>query len=85
MGIYYLKCNIVKSLLCLISSRTRFRSWRNGAVLGSKRPRQGLPFLNGSAQIVQRLGFCGIIYVSIEDRGSWKMREGIDSKIWVRF
>ena len=35
----------------MISSRTRFRSGRNGTVLGSKKPRQGLPFLYGPYQI----------------------------------
>ena len=44
-----------KALLYLISFRTRLRSWRNGAVLGSKRPRQGLPFLNGPYQILSRV------------------------------
>ena len=41
----------LKALFYFISSRTRFRSWRNGTVLGSKKPRQGLPFLNGPWQI----------------------------------
>ncbi len=41
----------MKALIYLISFRTRSRSGRNGAVLGSKRPRQGLPFLYGPYQI----------------------------------
>ena len=38
--------------------RTRSRSNRNGAVLGSKEPRQGLPFLYGPSQYLLQAALC---------------------------
>ena len=46
----------------VVSVRTRSRSGRDGAVLGSKKTRQGLPSLYGSAQILPRFGFFEIFY-----------------------
>ena len=42
--------DLSKALLVIDTVRTRLRSNRNGAVLGSKKPRQGLPFLYGPSQ-----------------------------------
>ena len=46
--------DLSKALLVIDTVRTRLRSNRNGAVLGSKKPRQGLPFLYGPLQYLLR-------------------------------
>ena len=70
------KCEILSSLgycshscfaaACVDTVRTRSRSNRNGAVLGSKKPRQGLPFLYGPSQYLLQaaLWLNQIIYVN---------------------